>query len=128
MRAVGSERIRDNELKLKRILEISGVEDHSELNESEIKGRLSTVLHEAKASDGTDYAIVQEGKYVYIKVDNGNGYEYISGVQNIHEHSYKHYADALKNLNLMFKQINESVGHEDNVNIFKKKRLTKDTL
>ena len=85
---------------------------------------MSNVLHEAVAVDGTEYAIVQESKYVYIKVKNGDSYDYITGVQNIHEHSYKSYADALKNLNLMFKSINEEYGHKENIDVLKKKDLT----
>jgi hypothetical protein len=52
---------------------------------------------------------------------NGENYVYLSGVQNIHEHSYKSYADALKHLNFMFKQINENVGQVDNIDMLKKK-------
>lgn len=124
MRAIGSERIQDPDKKLERILEIAGIKK-GELNESSnLKGRMSNVLHEAVAVDGTEYAIVQESKYVYIKVKNGDTYDYITGVQNIHEHSYKSYADALKNLNLMFKSINEEYGHKENIDVLKKKDLT----
>ena len=64
---------------------------------------------------------MQEQNYVYIKSKQGDQYDYITGVENIHEHSYKSYADAMKHLNLMFKQINESVGQSENIDIFKKK-------
>lgn len=121
MRPVGSEKIQNADEKLARILEIAGVKKES-INESKpLYGRLSNVLHEAVAANGTEYGIVQEEKHVYIKVKNGQGYEYISGVENIHEHSYKSYADALKHLNLMFKQINENVGQSENIDILKKK-------
>lgn len=121
MRPIGSEKIQNADEKLARILEIAGVKKES-INESKpLYGRPSNVLHEAVAANGTEYGIVQEEKHVYIKVKNGQGYEYISGVENIHEHSYKSYADALKHLNLMFKQINENVGQSENIDILKKK-------
>jgi hypothetical protein len=121
MRPVGSEKIQNPDEKLARILEIAGVKKDA-INESKpLYGRLGNVLHEAVAADGTEYGIVQEEKHVYIKVKNNQGYEYVSGVENIHEHSYKSYADALKHLNLMFKQINENVGQSENIDILKKK-------
>jgi hypothetical protein len=121
MRPVGSEKIGNPEEKLARILEIAGIKKDS-INESvSTTGTQSNVLHEALASDGTEYGIVQEEKHVYIKVKGENGYEYVSGVQNIHEHSYRSYADALKHLNMMFKQINENVGHVGNIDVLKKK-------
>lgn len=121
MKPIGSEKIQNPDDKLSRILEIAGIKKET-INESKpLYGRLSNVLHEAIAADGTEYGIVQEEKHVYIKVKNGQNYQYISGVQNIHEHSYKSYADALKHLNLMFKQINENVGQSENIDILKKK-------
>ncbi len=121
MRPVGSEKIQNADEKLARILEIAGVKKES-INESKsLYGKQSNVLHEAVAANGIEYGIVQEEKHVYIKVKNNQGYEYISGVENIHEHSYKSYADALKHLNLMFKQINENVGQTENIDILKKK-------
>jgi hypothetical protein len=121
MRPVGSEKIQNADEKLARILEIAGVKKES-INESKsLYGKQSNVLHEAVAANGTEYGIVQEEKHVYIKVKNNQGYDYISGVENIHEHSYKSYADALKHLNLMFKQINENVGQIENIDILKKK-------
>ena len=121
MKPIGSEKIGNPDDKLKRILEIAGIKD-APLNEStNLKGRLSNILHEAQASNGTKYAIVQEEKHVYIKTEKNGKYEYISGVENIQEHSYKSFADALKHLNLMFKQINEQVGFDENIDVFKKK-------
>lgn len=121
MKPIGSEKIQNADEKLNRILEIAGVKKEI-INESKpLIGKLSNVLHEAVASDGTEYAIIQEKKYVYIKQKNGNDYEYIGGVGNIQEHSYRSYADAMKHLNLMFKQINENVGYTENVDVLKKK-------
>jgi hypothetical protein len=121
MRPIGSEKIENPEEKLSRILEIAGIKKES-INESKpLIGKLSNILHEAVAANGNEYAIVQEQNYVYIKTKKDDQYDYITGVENIHEHSYKSYADAMKHLNLMFKQINESVGQSENIDIFKKK-------
>ena len=121
MRPIGSEKIENPEEKLSRILEIAGIKKES-INESKpLIGKLSNILHEAVAANGDEYAIVQEQNYVYIKSKQGDQYDYITGVENIHEHSYKSYADAMKHLNLMFKQINENVGQSENIDIFKKK-------
>ena len=106
MRPIGSEKIQDVDQKLARILEIAGVTKESINENKPLIGHLGNVLHEAVAADGTEYGIVQEEKYVYIKVKKETGYEYTSGVQNIHENSYRSYAEALKHLNMMFKQIN----------------------
>ena len=121
MRPIGSEKIQDTDKKLERILEIAGIKKEVINESAQTIGKLSNLLHEAVAADGTEYAIVQEEKHSYIKSKNGENYVYLSGVQNIHEHSYKSYADALKHLNFMFKQINENVGQVDNIDMLKKK-------
>lgn len=121
MRPIGSEKIENSEEKLNRILEIAGIKKES-INESKpLIGKLSNILHEAVAANGEEYAIVQEQNHVYLKTKKGDEYDYITGVQNIREHSYKSYSDAMKHLNLMFKQINENVGQDENIDIFKKK-------
>ena len=123
MKPIGSEKIQDMDSKLRRILELSGINKNAVNEVASNIGTLSNILHEAVASDGTKYAIVQEEKHVYIKTKSANAddYSYLTGVQNIHEFSYKSYADALKHLNYMFKQINENVGYVTNIDILKKK-------
>jgi hypothetical protein len=114
MRPIGSEKIQDADQKLARILEIAGIEKEKINENKPLVGQLANVLHEAVASNGNEYAIVQEEK-------NGNSYDYLTGVENIHEHSYRSYAEALKHLNMMFKQINENVGYKENIDVLKKK-------
>ncbi len=122
MRPVGSEKIQNPDEKLARILENAGIKKDS-INESKpLYGKMGNILHEAVAANGAEYGIVQEEKHVYIKTKNENGeYDYLTGVQNIHEHSYKSYADALKHLNMMFREINESVDFKENIDVLKKK-------
>lgn len=121
MRPIGSEKIENPDEKLNRILEIAGIKKQP-INESKpLIGKLSNILHEAVAANGNEYAIVQEQNYIYIKTKKDDQYDYITGVENIHEHSYKSYADAMKHLNLMFKEINENVGQDENIDLFKKK-------
>jgi hypothetical protein len=122
MKPIGSEKIENVDDKLARILEIAGIKKELVTESAPALGHLSNVLHEAVASNGTEYGIVQEEKHVYIKAKNENGeYDYLTGVQNIHEHSYKSYADALKHLNMMFREINESVDFKENIDVLKKK-------
>jgi hypothetical protein len=122
MKPIGSEKIENVDDKLARILEIAGIKKELVNESTPTLGHLSSVLHEALASNGTEYGIVQEEKHVYIKSKNENGgYDYLTGVQNIHEHSYKSYADALKHLNMMFREINESVDFKENIDVLKKK-------
>lgn len=122
MRPIGSEKISNPDQKLARIMEIAGIVKGAPSDDViPFVGKQASVLHEAVAADGTEFAIVQEAKHVYIKkLVNGN-YEYMTGVQNIREHSYPYYSEALKQLNLMFKEINEAVGQKDNIDILKKK-------
>ena len=121
MTPVGSEKIQDADKKLARIMEIAGIQKDAIKENNVVYGKQSDVLHEAVAADGTEYAIVQEQKHIYIKSKKNDRYDYMTGVQNIHEHSYKTFSDALKHLNMMFKQINENVGHKENIDIIKKK-------
>lgn len=118
MKPIGSEKIQNLDEKLNRIREIAGV---NTTRENQTFGKQSNILHEAIASDGTEYGIVQEEKHVYLKVKKNGVYDYITGVENIREYSYKYYADALKHLNLIFKQINENTNTKENINLFKKK-------
>lgn len=111
LRPVGSEAIKDPDKKLARILEMAGIKKNTattKINESSIKARKhdETILHTATASNGVVYGIVQEGKHVYIKEAKNGYFEYIDGIQNLREHSHRSYADALKHLNFMFKDIN----------------------
>jgi hypothetical protein len=102
---------------LNKILKNAGLNVNHQ-KQADIKyGRLGNVLHEITAPNKKEYAIVQEGKHIYLKVKNGGAYDYIGGVENIREHSYKSYADALKHLNLMFKEINEQMGLKKNINV-----------
>lgn len=121
MRPIGSEKISNPDDKLARIMEIAGIKKGNVEETTPQFGKQSSVLHEAVAANGTEFAIVQEAKHVYIKKLVNNEYRYMSGVENIHEHSYSSYAEALKHLNLMFKDINESVGQKENIDILKKK-------
>jgi hypothetical protein len=102
---------------LNKILKNAGLNVNHQ-KQADIKyGRLGNVLHEIVAPNKKEYAIVQEGKHIYLKVKDGGVYDYIGGVENIREHSYKSYADALKHLNLMFKEINEQMGLKKNINV-----------
>jgi hypothetical protein len=74
--------------------------------------------------DGKVYGIVRENHEYYIKVANTNdnlmveNFNYIGGLMNKKEQSYPSYAKALKQLNLKFMSINESIGKSGQVNVF----------
>ena len=125
MRPIGSEKIQDIDQRLKRIREIAGITESvapdSEAHDSNKEDTDSTIIHEATASNGDQYAIIQEENFVYIKKKVNENYEYMSGIKNLREFSYNRPADAYKHLNLIFKEINEMNGHKENVDILKKK-------
>jgi hypothetical protein len=116
MRAIGSEKINNIDDRLARIKQIAGITENTNKVDQN-----ATIIHEAVAVNGEQYAIIQENKYVYIKKKINESYEYMTGINNIKEFSYKTTADALKHLNLMFKEINELNEHKQQVDILKKK-------
>lgn len=122
MRPIGSEKISNLDDKLSRIRHIAGIGNVNESTKTISQGgNNSTILHESVASNGDEYAIVQEQKYIYIKKKINENYDHISGIQNLKEFSFKTYTDALKHLNLMYKQINELNGIKEGLDILKKK-------
>jgi hypothetical protein len=92
------------------------------LNESTSTSELELVK---RAANGVVYGIVRENhKYFVKETDKKSGeitavdFNYIGGLQNKLNESYKSYSEALRHLNLRFDAINESMGIEGNVNIF----------
>jgi len=121
MRSIGSEKISNLDDKLDRIKHIAGIVSNKSPQIKENRDNPSTILHESVASNGDKYAIIQEEKYIYIKKEINEKYDYMTGVQNLREFSYKTYTDALKHLNLMFKEINQLGGIKEGTDILKKK-------
>jgi len=74
--------------------------------------------------DGKIYGIVRENHEYYIKVANTNdnlmveNFNYIGGLMNKKDKAYPSYAKALKQLNLKFMSLNESIGKSGQVNVF----------
>jgi len=92
------------------------------LNESTSTSELELIK---RAPNGVVYGIVRENHKYFIKESNkksgeitANDFFYIGGLQNKLNESYKSYSDALRHLNLRFDAINESMGIDNNVNIF----------
>jgi len=123
MKPIGSEKIANLDDKLSRIRQIAGItsNSNSEATINENVNPNATVLFKSTTSDGDEYAIVQEEKYIYLKKKVNEKYEYMSGIENLKEFSFKTYTDALKHLNLMHKEINESTGTIEGTDFFKKK-------
>jgi len=92
---------------LKRLYVLSGIKP---INES--KSSLSTVVETLKIND-VNYGIVKESGSYYIKstksdIINESTLSYIGGEANRREYKYNSYADALKNLNMMKINMQES--------------------
>lgn len=106
-----------------RALDLMGKIDN--INEGDNKA--SNVEFVKKGPDGDIYGIVRENKNYFIKkaeVDNGllnenknpvvreSDFNYIGGLAN-KNHKYGSYAEALKQMNLKFGNISESIGSEN---------------
>lgn len=101
-----------------RMLELMG---KTPINEN----KTSSVVELTKMGpDGKVYGIVRENHEYYIKVANTNdnlmveNFNYIGGLMNKKDKSYPSYAKALKQLNLKFMSLNESIGKTGQVNVF----------
>jgi len=117
---VGSEKIKNNEDKLARIKELSGI---SMLNETKNvpNNSFETIISEHVASNGETFVITESGKHVYIKKKDGDKTFFIEGIENFNRFSYPSYSEATKQLNLMFKDINVISGEKREISILKKK-------
>jgi len=92
------------------------------LNESTSRSELEFIK---KGADNVIYGIVRENHTYFIKTtDKKSGeiysedFNYIGGIQNKFNESYKSYAEALKHLNMKFEMINEKYGIENGLNLF----------
>lgn len=101
-----------------RMLELMG---KAPINEN----KTSSVVELTKMGpDGKIYGIVRENHEYYIKVAMTNdnlmveNFNYIGGLANKKDKSFPSYAKALKQLNLKFMSLNESIGKSGQVNVF----------
>ena len=92
------------------------------INESTSRSELEFIK---KGADNVIYGIVRENHTYFIKTtDKKSGellsddFNYIGGVQNKFNESYRSYAEALKHLNMKFEMINENYGIENGLNLF----------
>jgi hypothetical protein len=93
------------------------------LNESTTNSSLEHVKY---GPDGIAYAIIRENHTYFIKTSDKIGgnlisedFEYIGGLQNKMSESHRSYEDALRHLNMKFKDLNESYNIRENINLFK---------
>jgi hypothetical protein len=93
------------------------------LNESTTN---STLEHVKYGPDGMSYGIIRENHTYFIKTCKNSDknlttedFSYIGGLKNKMLESYKSYEEALKHLNMKFKDLNESYGIRENINLFK---------
>jgi len=85
----------------------------------------NSVVELTKAGpDGKVYGIVRENHEYYIKIANTTdnlvveSFEYIGGLSNKKNEAYPSYSKAIKQLNLKFMSLNESIGKFGQVNVF----------
>jgi hypothetical protein len=82
--------------------------------------------------DGKVYGIVRENQEYYIKVTDktknivAEDFQYMGGLMNKKSKSFPSYAKAIKNLNLKFMSLKESIGESGQVNIFENDNLLKE--
>lgn len=95
----------------------------SPLNESTTNSSLEHVKY---GPDGIAYAIVRENHTYFIKTSDKIGgnlisedFEYIGGLQNKMSESHRSYEDALRHLNMKFKDLNESYNIRENIDLFR---------
>ena len=103
----------------------------SPLNESTTNSSLEHIKY---GPDETVYGIIRENHTYFIKTANktndkltSGDFEYIGGLQNKMDESYRSYEDALRHLNMKFKDLNESYGIRENINLFKSDFLLETT-
>lgn len=122
IRVNGSERIQDPAEKLKRMQELAGIKKETVAESTTKTASLNeTVLHEVAASNGNTYGIVAEGAKVYIKKLVEGKYQYMTGLENKLENKYDTFAEGLKHLNVMLKEINVETGTAHGTEVLKKK-------
>lgn len=100
----------------------------SPLNESTTNSSLEHVKY---GPDGVTYGIVRENHTYFIKTtEKRNGklvsedFEYVGGLQNKLDESYRSYEEALKHLNMKFRDLNESYGVRENIDLFRSDLLS----
>lgn len=112
LRPIGSEKLQGDE-KIKRILEISRYKEVSPSNINET----AKVDYSTKLADGNVYHIVKEKMGYIIKQGlTESQSEYIAPMKN--RKYYNSYADAMKVLNLMAKDINQSNNVKEGISLF----------
>lgn len=86
----------------------------------------SALEHMKYGPDGVAYGIVRENHNYFIKTSDktdGNleakDFEYIGGLQNKMTEAYRSYEDALRHLNMKFKDLNESYNIRENIDLFR---------
>jgi hypothetical protein len=91
----------------------------------------SSLEHIKYGPDGIAYGIVRENHNYFIKTTEKNtdklsasDFEYIGGLQNKLDESYNSYEEALKHLNMRFKDLNEFYNIRENIDLFKSDILT----
>lgn len=100
---------------LKKMHELMAYMAPSECNEH---AKTSNIEFQAKGPDNKVYGIIRENAKYYIKVADADkeaiveNFDYIGGFRNKKEHEYKSYTNALKQLELKLRGMNENFYHK----------------
>ena len=110
-----------NKKQLKRIIELSNIKGTSMTENKKIDN--STIELIKIGGDGNTYVIVREHNKYYIKqsetksILTENDFDYIGGIQNKNKQIFKSFDDAVSRLNIMFNDINQRNGINENTNM-----------
>ena len=87
------------------------------------KSKNPKIIKESFAANGKNYAVVKENAQYIIKESINGNFEYINGLRNKTDFTYRSYSEALKQLNFMHGSLNEAYNSRGGVNLFEDKRF-----
>jgi len=110
LRPLGSEKLTGDD-KIRRIIEIANFNNSS----TEQKNITESVV---RLADGKTYGIEKEklGYIIKVKLDESESFDYRTNIKNRRYH--KSYSQALKEMNLLAKELNRLNEQDENINLF----------
>ena len=81
------------------------------------------IIKESSAANGKKYAVVKENAQYLIKESINGSFQYINGLKNKTDFTYRSYSEALKQLNFMHGSLNEAYDFREGINLFEDKKF-----
>jgi hypothetical protein len=75
------------------------------------------IIKESSAANGKKYAVVKENAQYLIKESINGSFQYINGLKNKTDFTYRSYSEALKQLNFMHGSLNEAYDFREGINL-----------